>query len=208
MKNVQKLDIPEPVFIARSVEEAFTKILLAGYNYEDYLSNGREIPHLKIRPRELLGLCIMSYLASHLTGEEWLPATDPWGRDGSVAVERDGITVAMITEQVYVGSHSRGDLTENVLKAISKKELRGKSYTDDVNLVVFVDRYGELDVKKIAKEIQESPFGAIYLFGLADPKDFLYFAATLKSPTDPLGSVMIKVDHKTGKSTVLKNRDK
>ncbi len=212
MKNIKKLGIPEPILITKSVEKTFTKILLEGYKYnpKNYLSSGREIPHLKIRPRELLGLCIMSHLGNYLTGENWLPATDPWGRDGSIIVERDGIRVGMVIEQVYVGSHSKGDLTKNVLQAIKKKEDRGKSYTDDVNLVVFVDTHGELEVEMIAKRIQNSPFGAIYLFGLADPKDFLYFAAILKSPSEPLSSVLIKVNHKTGRaalSVINKHKD-
>jgi hypothetical protein len=205
--NIQSLDVKEPILIARSLELTFTKILLGGYTYQNYLLNGRNIPHLKIRPRELLGLCVLSYLGKHLTNETWLPATDPWGKDGAIVTDRGGLT-GLIIEQTYVSAYSKGDLTTEVIKAIRKKENRGKPYAEGINLVIFVDRDGELSLRNVAPLVQKSYFGAIYLFGLADPKKFEYYVGIIKSPSEPLGGYRVSVDHRSGKATVKRDNIK
>lgn len=151
------------------------------------IKNGRPIAKIGLRPREILGLFFVCVIGIEVDGGDWVPASDPDEGDGVIICrsgKREGESFG--TEQTYIYSEEKGSLSELVIKRIKEKSELGKNYGKDRSLIIFVDKKGELDWKKIMKVVEGNDiFNAIWLFGRYKKDSWSYFVMILKTETDP-----------------------
>jgi hypothetical protein len=160
----------------------------------------------------------MANLAIFESRDSWVPCwlVDSDGNDLPEDVALDGAirctsgvkkNAYMRFEQIMAtevaSDASPLEIETAVIKAVEKKSSRGHEYVDGISLIVFVDYSGELtNLRKLAKDINNYDYEAIYLVGRVsdDFKDFV--CVTLKNPADRHGPVSIKFNRKDGKADV------
>jgi hypothetical protein len=204
-----KLNPRQPLLVGKSTVEIMSRFILPNLLADEkFLTCARKIPKLDQLPRELFGLCILCYMGQFFTKLNWVPATDPGGRDGIVFCkdgvrEGEGIRV----EQVYIPKKVPQNLQEAILNAVNNKNSYGKSYSDGYALVVFIDKDGEVDIKNLLPAVQGIDFASCWLIGKLDKKldNLNYYVALLKSSSgDPLGDYIVSIDKLSGEGVVKK----
>lgn len=156
----------------------------------DKLLRGREILNFPIRPREAVSLFLLCAVLNKVSSEPWCITTDPQTGDGSLAFKRNGnVYAGFLTEQTAVTSFQDGNINDCIITAIRDKEAKGEAYGKDRNLVIFLDKVGEIDHEMLQKRLECCDnFMSYWLIGLIDTDGggYNYFVATLKSTEDPL----------------------
>jgi|GEM_PF-5538803 len=97
------------------------------------------------------------------------------------------------------------DIEAAVLKETDRKSKRGDKYVNGMTLVIMVDYNGELgDLKKLAIDISDSTYKAIYLIASASEKLKDFVCIVLKSPGDILGPLSVNFNRPDGKADVAR----
>jgi hypothetical protein len=206
--NLFPLGVHHRILRSNNPVNVFFEEVLPHYKDQKSFATAVEDKRLRLRPRELLGLCLMSIQASAVTGVKWAPGTDPMGRDGLIMRVDETEHVksfrgGLIIEQVFIPAHDKRDLTRAIIESIELKSSRGRAYTDKINLVVLVGKVGDFDVTQILPVSAKSEFGACYLFAMKEPMPFTYYAATLKAPDDPLEYYSIIFDASNKSASIM-----
>lgn len=98
----------------------------------------------EVKFRELFGQCLLSLLEKHFTKENWVPSTDPWGGDGMIYREIDGLGIPI--EQVYAIDFDKNifkPVVDRIKEEMRKKNNKGKEYGNDRMLFIFCDIPGK-----------------------------------------------------------------
>lgn len=185
-----------------------------------FLRSGPKDPESGLRPREVLGLAIMSNVARFLSGDEWTPGylVNADGKELPEDVAHDGVILCtsgprknamMHFEQTMATLRARNatphDIEAAVLKEVGRKSGRGDQYVEGMALIIQVDYIGELgDLRKLAADVSSSSYKAIYLIALASEKLKDFVCVILKSPGDTLGPVSVNFNRSNGKPDVAR----
>ena len=200
----KKLGIKYPISAINPVE-AFRGILLPAIsNDQKWFDNGREAKELKLRPRELLGLIILSHVERKRTGLNWDIATDHSYGDGTVVVaEGDHKGSGIAVEQVSVTARNATGktLADSVLKAIHEKESVSGDYPIDRSLLVFVNESGYMDIERVLNSTSKSPFMDVCIIGFLDPRIF-HFYVGFKNRRGKFEEYEAIISKKTGTANV------
>lgn len=183
---------------------------------EDYLENqiqpilknphllkvGRQYTNIKLRPREVLGAFIICAVARFISGQSWTIARDPMGGDGVVlCMDESRWAEGAFLEQVYVSRLKEkspatiDEIIGRIEVEIKKKHDKGKSYSEDRHLVIFLDIEGLLDyqqVKKNVDRIKDGGFDSYWLFAPWD-KSYSYLVFLLKAAKDQPTAYSIEI---------------
>lgn len=177
------------------------------------LLRGREIRNFPVRPREAVSLFLLCAILNETCDELWYITTDPQTGDGCLAFKQNGnIYAGFLTEQTVITSFQNGNINDCIITAIENKETKGKDYGRNRNLVIFLDKVGEIDHEMLQKHLEHcSNFMSYWLIGLieTDSGGYSYFVATLKSTEDPLVAykVYIYPDFGNWEVSVLRRLD-
>jgi len=206
--NLFPLGVHHHILRTNNPVNMFFEEVLPHYKDPNSFATAVEDKRLRLRPRELLGLCLMSIHAGAVTGVKWAPGTDPMGRDGLIMRVDETEHVknyrsGLIIEQVFIPPHDKRDLTQAIIESIELKSSRGHAYTDKMNLVVLVGKAGDFDVTKLIPVSAKTEFGACYLFAMKEPMPFNYYAATLKAPDDPMEYYSITFDASNKSASIM-----
>lgn len=157
---------------------------------------GREVTNFPMRPREAVALFLLCAVFNEISDEVWYVTTDPQYGDGSLAFKRDGTYYAgFLTEQTSVTNFQPGDITNRIIDVVKSKENKGLEYGKSRNLVVFLDKAGEIDHRRIQEYLRNSSvFQSYWLIGLIDAENgqYKYFVSALKSNQDRLFAYEVK----------------
>lgn len=125
----------------------------------------------------------------------WTVASDAEGRDGVIYCNSgERIGDAFGTEQTYVFRENCRWLSSLVIKRIEEKSGKGKNYGKDRHLVIFIDKQGKLNWKRIMKAVKDNDiFNSIWLFGKKSKKKWTYFVMLIKTTTDPQGAFEVSI---------------
>jgi hypothetical protein len=183
-----------------------------------YLRSGQKDPTSSLRPRETLGTVIMANVAKFLSGDTWVPGwiVDEDGKPLPENIAHDGAIRSisgkrkgkfMRFEQV-MATEVAADATPNsiedaIIREATRKSAKGDDYVGENALVILADYVGQLsDLQKLAKDVSNSKFQAIYLLCMASPdfKDFI--CVILKNPADTLGPISVKFNRPDGVADV------
>src|SRR3989338_5492719 len=164
-----------------------------------------EIPgtNMKAPARELLGLCLLSLVAEHITGLHWNPSTDPFQRDGALLHPESGTGVLL--EQVFVTSRgkTKSSLYENIRSEVAKKDAKGLEYAKDMNLFILCDHGGEIDTRILVQDFKSSLFEAIWIAGRLDEMKPMYMVEILKHPIHKLARYCIDLGELGNKARLI-----
>jgi hypothetical protein len=149
---------------------------------------GREWKHIKLRPREAVGLFLVFAVGQFLDNENiWSIGSDPESGDGVVICvkgEKEGDAVAI--EQVYVPSLVRGEISDLVSKMVEKKSAKGKEYARNRHLVIFCDKSGILDLAKVTIYLESQElFMSYWVIARVDFPHWNYLIAVPRTSGDP-----------------------
>lgn len=201
----KKLPIRKEI-VALEPAVAFLRLLLPAIqrNPEGWLDNGREVLDSKLRPREILGLIVLSVVISHRTKLEWKVGTDHDMGDGTIVLLEDGQKALGIpVEQVYVNTwNSEGKtLADAALAEFRKKEAKGEQYTTDRSLIALVNENGEMNIDKFCSGVASRTFKDIAIIGQLTPNKLEFYCGIVNQDggTD---DYRVKIDEKTGSSTI------
>lgn len=201
----KKLSVRKSV-LAIEPEVAFTKLLLpAIVNHPiDWLDTGREVSDSKLRPREILGLIILSKVVSYRTKYEWRIGTDPDMGDGTIVlVESEQKASGIPIEQVYVcARNSDGiSLADAALAELQKKESKGLQYTADRSLLILFNDTGQMDIDKFCAGLTGRTYSDIALIGQLNPNTFEYYCGIVNNEgsTD---DYIVTIEQRTGSAVV------
>jgi len=162
------------------------------------LYNGREITNFNLRPREAVGLFLIGTVFNEISEEPYYITTDPLTGDGTLSRKGNSVYFGdFLTEQTMVTQYQEGDISDRIIASIKKKEGRGKNYAKNRNLVVFLDKVGEIDHRKIQEYLESaSNFQSYWLIGLieTDGNANAYFVAVLKSRADALNIYKVHIN--------------
>lgn len=188
--------------------------------HKAFLRNGPKDPESGLRPREVLGIAIMANVARFLSGDKWVPGylVDSEGKELPEDVAHDGVilctsgprkSAVMHFEQTMATSLARHATPDNIEAAVSKevsrKSARGNDYVEGMALIIMVDYDGELnDLRKLAANISDSAYKAIYLIASASEKFKDFICVILKSPGDTLGPLNVNFNRPDGKPDVAR----
>jgi|SRR3989344_2043567 len=205
--NIRSLGVTYRINKYESCERAFCELFIPNFKDLKSLRSGSNIPIINLRPREVLGLCLMCYQANQLTDNNWTIATDPLGQDGAIvrkddSVDKKGNKRGLIIEQVYILNNDAPFIKE-FENALDKKLEKGDDYVKNLNLLI-LSEYGEKeDFSKMIPLVQKSSFESVYFFVLRDPIPYMFESATLKSPADPLEYYHIGINPLDGSSRII-----
>jgi hypothetical protein len=209
-----------------SAEEAFLafandfKVYMAANPGKPYLRSGPKDSTSTLRPREILGVAIAANVAMFLSGDNWVPGFFV-AADGSMLPEdeaHDGgirctsgpragtymhFEQAMATE---VAANATPDNIEDaIIHELNRKSERGDDYVGKTGLLLFVDYNGVLgDLRKLADDVSNNNYKAIYLICSTSPKLKDFVCVILKSPGDTLGPISVKFDRLDGVADVAR----
>jgi hypothetical protein len=159
------------------------------------LRSSKKYKHIKLSPREVLGLFLVCTVGRFISGEDWTISSDPDNYDGAIVCrsgKREGEGFAV--EQVYVPSFKSGNLTKLVLSSIEKKESKGKEYGKDRHLIVFCDKKGPLDNQRIKAEIATSNiFYSYWVIGKMSKNKWKYLIISPKTISDPVMAYAVTI---------------
>ena len=156
---------------------------------------GRNIEGLSLKPREVLGLFILSCVVRSISGKNWRPGLEPYKGDGTIvnleSGDKQGYDAAFI-EQVYVYFHNRvGELTSSEIvseigKQIKKKSEKGGEYTKNRHLLIFLDVTGGLDYQKVKSYLSgiNNRFDSYWLFAKSEKIGHEYYVFCLEASVD------------------------
>ena len=191
-----------PIQVVRSLTEILDKFVIP-----ELKSNGlkaiRNSKKIKLPDknevifRELVGGCLLSLVARHLTGEKWRPGTDHIGHDGSVFRELDGM--GSIFEHTYVSVFDEKKNTpaiNRIISGIKKKNQRGKEYAKGAGLFVLCDLWGELDLTKVIDPPEANNFASLWLAAKIDEEKLHYIVANLKNPGEAPTKYLVQIEQK------------
>lgn len=165
------------------------------------LKVGRQFINIKLRPREILGAFITCAVIRFISGQNWTLARDPMYGDGVIlCMEPSRMTTGVFLEQVYVPmireetSVGIDEIISRLEIEIKKKHSKGKAYTKNRNLVIFLDMEGLLDYQKVKKIIDnlENGFDSYWLFAPSD-KQYSYLVFLLKADRDQPTAYNVKI---------------
>lgn len=159
---------------------------------ESYVQNGkalyigREEKQTGLRLRELLGNWLVCVVAKEKNPEDDYTIgslNDPALGDGLICNTKNNKGYA--TEHVMVldeKEKNKSSAEELILKAIKKKESKGKSYTSGKILIVFLDGFEEWFPEKVSKNLEEPPlFEGVWIFGLESSQErYIYNVVEMK----------------------------
>lgn len=200
----------ELVSIAKSPELILRKLILPYLRVggTKFLKNSKPLPGLKQSPREVLGLCIMSFMGKYFTQEDWTVSTDPHGRDGVVfCTSKDREGIGLPVEQVYIPPFQSGDLLPIAVSAIEKKDSKGVEYGRGYALIVFSDKSGSILIRELVPTARLSNFDSVWYISKVHRSKLDYYVALLKSKTDQLGEYIVSIDGSSGTGVVKKYAD-
>lgn len=205
--NIRPLGVIHRINKYESCERAFCELFIPNFTNLKSLRSGPNIPIINLRPREVLGLCLMCHKANQITDNNWTIATDPLGQDGAIvrkddSVDKKGNKRGLIIEQVYIPNNETPFIKE-FENALNKKLEKGEDYVKNLNLLI-LSEYGEKeDFNKIIPLAQKSNFKSVYFFVLRNPIPYMFESATLKSPADPLEYYSIGINPLDGSSRII-----
>ena len=158
-------------------------------NYSSIIS-GRDIPYIKLRPREALGAFILCAVGNYLEIDKrniWTIASDAEGQDGTIICDSGPrVGEGFKLEQVYVPAMKNGDITDAIVDAINKKNSIGDQYAEQRHLVVLCDKSGDVDLLKLRSHIQNNQrFLSYWLMFRVDPPHWHYMVISLWATSDP-----------------------
>lgn len=158
-------------------------------NYSSVI-NGRDLPYLKLRPREVLGafvLCVVGQFLEQDKRNVWTIASDADTQDGTVICDsgpRAGEGLKL--EQVYIPAIGYRDITNTIINAINKKNSIGKQYGEQRHLIVLCDKSGNVDLIRIRKSIENNQsFLSYWLIYRIEPPHWHYMVISLWATSDP-----------------------
>ncbi len=162
------------------------------------LKEGREITNFKLRPREAVGLFLIGAVFNKISEEPYFITTDPQTGDGTLSRKENGVYYGdFLTEQTMVTQYQEGAIDDRIIDAIRKKEELGKEYGKNRNLIVFLDKVGEIDRQEIQNYLKSvSNFLSYWLIGLneSNGRSYDYFVAALKSDKDALYAYKVHIN--------------
>lgn len=161
------------------------------------MREGREWKHIKLRPREVVGLFLVFAVGQFIDKDNtWTIGADPESQDGvvvCVAGDKEGDAVAV--EQVYVPNLEAGEVSDLVSKRVEDKTLLGYEYAKDRHLVIFCDKSGSLDLTKIVDFLKnEESFLSYWVIARVDAPLWDYLVATPKTSGDPQCAYKVKIE--------------
>jgi hypothetical protein len=203
---------PGPKYIVRaftSVEHAYLDTIEPYIGDKRFFVSGPEHKTLKLRPRELFGLIVMAYVLHFLAGGQWVPGTDPLGHDGVVMRIDNPKTKGegRAYEQVFVPEMDskvpHQSIEYGVLNAIKSKADKGEGYRSNTDLIVFVNRAGDIgDLRALADAAGQLGYDAVYMIAhnieIDSIDEVSYLCVILSSPVYTRGPLCISIDRKTG----------
>lgn len=158
---------------------------------------GREWKHIKLRPRETVGLFLVFAVGQFIDQDNvWTIGSDPESQDGVVVCaggEREGDAVAI--EQVYVPSLETGEISDLILKRVEEKTLLGSEYAKGRHLVIFCDKSGGLDLAKVTDFLKDrESFLSYWIIARVEAPCWHYLVATPKTSGDPHRAYKVKIE--------------
>jgi len=158
---------------------------------------GREWKHIKLRPRETVGLFLVFAVGQFIDQDNvWTIGSDPESQDGVVICvegEREGDAVAV--EQVYVPSLETGEISDLILNRVEEKTLLGSEYAKDRHLVIFCDKSGGLDLTKVTDFLKDrESFLSYWIIARVEAPRWHYLVATPKTSGDPQRAYKVNIE--------------
>jgi hypothetical protein len=183
--------------------ETIIKDLKPAFTNGRVLDNGRPDKRLGYRPREMIPLVILTAIQNSLcSANKFYIATDPEGYDGILTDLDIKEPRNFGVEQVYIGSMQQGELTKLIIDSVLKKEAKGIEYGSNRNLVIFIDKEGQLDKPLLAKYLRKFKNFDSYTLILLESHNngswLKYTVVTLKSKLEPKNIFSISIDPDTG----------
>lgn len=152
----------------------------------DKLYRGREITNFQIKPRESVGLFLLCAVFNVVYKDKWYISTDPADGDGCLCRKAGPkkYYVDFQTEHVFVTKYKETDVNESIRYEINKKESRGTQYGKNRNLIVFIDKSGEIEVEALlqfSKQLINFESYWLIFLNYSDAKGYVYKVVSLKS---------------------------
>lgn len=181
----------------------FKNLKVALKELEPFIRNGRHLfigkPFKRMegmRSRELLANWLLCVAVNSVTEADRLTfTTDPDGGDGLIV---DMTTeIAMPTEHVLaLKPRSKKPATSDllILKAITDKQNKGgKAYASGKTLVVFAEDVGEWFPNKLARQLPDHDFEAVWVVGVqgVEAGEYVYNVTRLDRAHAPVWRVRI-----------------
>ncbi len=185
----------------RSLEDYLEKQIQPILKNPRLLKVGRQYTNIKLRPREVLGSFIICAVVRFISGQNWTLARDPMGGDGVVlCMDPSRMGEGAFLEQVYVPRMKEKTLAgidkiaRRIEIEIKKKHDKGKVYSENRNLVIFLDIEGLLDYQKIKSFVDgfDQGFDSYWLFAPSDRK-YSYLVFLLKADRDQPAAYNIQI---------------
>ncbi len=207
---------PGPKYNVRafdSVENAYLDAIEPYIGDKRLFVSGPMHKTLGLRARELFGLILIAHVHNYLTGGKWVPGTDPLGHDG-VIMRIDDPRIrgsGRAYEQVFVPEVDPKEpdqtIEEGVLKAIERKADRGEAYRANTDLIVFVNRSGNIgDLRALADAAGQLGYEAVYMIAhnvkIDSVDEISYLCVILNSPTFTRGPLSVRINRKNGIGSV------
>ncbi len=145
-----------------------------------HLWNGKPLKRFgELRPRELWGNWLLCVAVNAVTAaaERLTFTTDPEGIVG------DGVIYDTVTERACPMEHVLARRTAKdkdldaetlILRAVNKKQKKGAAYASGKTLAVLLEDGGEWIPNKVAKQLPELDFEAVWVIGLQGVQDGEY----------------------------------
>ena len=170
------------IFLPKSQSKFYREIVLPILlSSKKNMDSGRPIPKVNLLPREVLGVYCVSLVASVITGEEYILASDPDSGDG-IVYDMGRESTGFPLEQVYVPRGDGKNLTKSVLDAIVKKEESNQHLEFERGLLVFPNMEGKLDWQKIKQHTETlKHYNSYWIISRNSPTEIRYLVLLLKS---------------------------
>ena len=185
---------------------AFMKLLLPVVirNPENWIDAGRDISDSRLRPREILGLIILSKVVSYRTNKDWKIGTDHDMGDGTIVLQEGNQVSGIPIEQVYVNSRNAEGktLTDAAIAVYQNKEAKGAEYTADRSLLIFINETGEMEIDKFCASVTDRTFTDIAVIGQLDPTKFKFYCGIVNADNDT-DDYIVTVDEQTGSLSIV-----
>lgn len=195
-----------PYLFVRSLEDCLQKQIQPILKNPRSLRVGKQFTNIKLRPREILGSFVVCIVIRFISKQVWTFARDPMGGDGVIlCMDPSRMFEGVFLEQVYVPRINEKapatikEITTRIALEIKKKHNKGKPYSVNRHLVIFLDIEGSLDYQKVKKIVDriKNGFDSYWLFAPGH-KPYSYLVFLLKASRDQPAaySLEIKKDFK------------
>lgn len=191
--------IKDKVTIVKTLKTHIQDLEEAFYNNQ-LLETGREDKRLGFRPREHLTLVIMCALQNSLdSGAKFRISSDPLGYDGILTDLDQKRPRNFGIEQTFVSSTEALELNQAIIQRIQEKEDKGKSYGEKRNLIVLINKKGEIDPQYLIEKSEVCNNFVSYWIIYKEPvKEPQYIVVNIKSKVEEERMYRVKINPQLG----------